>query len=124
MALSWHSQVAGKVRTQPLRSHPFVRFPLNFQGPCWSYPSLIRSCRAQSRSGPGARPINRPPSLASREGVEHQVTVLDDGFEYQGQRYASLSHVARVISGTPWNGFLFFGLQRRTQSSQPGEART
>jgi hypothetical protein len=41
-------------------------------------------------------------------GVEHQVTVLDDGFEYQGERHRSLSAVARRITGTPWNGFLFF----------------
>jgi hypothetical protein len=40
--------------------------------------------------------------------TEHRVTVLDDGFEYQGERYRSLSKIARVITGTPWNGFLFF----------------
>jgi hypothetical protein len=50
-------------------------------------------------------------------GVDHQVTVLDGGFEYQGERYASLSRVARVIAGTPWNGFLFFGLERRTEKA-------
>jgi len=48
-------------------------------------------------------------------GVEHQVTVLDDGFEFRGERYASLSKIAREISGTNWNGFLYFGLQRRTR---------
>lgn len=47
-------------------------------------------------------------------GVDHQVTVLEDGFEYRGERHASLSRVARTIAGTPWNGFLFFGLKRRT----------
>ncbi len=47
-------------------------------------------------------------------GVDHQVTVLEDGFEHQGERYATLSRVARAITGTPWNGFLFFGLKRRT----------
>jgi hypothetical protein len=57
------------------------------------------------------------------KGSEHQVTVLAEGFEYQGQRHASLSQIARLITGTPWNGFLFFGLQRRTRASQPGEAR-
>lgn len=36
-------------------------------------------------------------------GIEHRVTVLDDGFEYQGQRYQSLSRLARVITETPWN---------------------
>ena len=76
-----------------------------------------------------ARPRDsRLPAIGSivarvHQGVEHQVTVLADGFEYQGQRHASLSQIARLISGTPWNGFLFFGLQRRTRSIQPAEVR-
>ena len=37
------------------------------------------------------------------------VKVLDDGFEYDNRRFASLSAVAREITGTRWNGFLFFG---------------
>jgi hypothetical protein len=45
------------------------------------------------------------------QGVEHSVTVLDDGFEYQGARYRSLSAVARAIAGTRWNGPLFFALR-------------
>ena len=38
-----------------------------------------------------------------------------EGFEYRGERHASLSKIAREISGTNWNGFLYFGLQRRTR---------
>jgi hypothetical protein len=45
-------------------------------------------------------------------GVEHKVTVLADGFEWEGRRYRSLSAVARAISGTRWNGWAFFGLKR------------
>lgn len=48
-------------------------------------------------------------------GVEHEVIVLDDGFEYQGERFASLSQVARKISGTRWNGYGFFGLLAKPQ---------
>ncbi len=51
------------------------------------------------------------------DGVEHKVTVLEDGFEYRGSRYPTLSAIARVISGTNWNGFLFFRLQRRSRTS-------
>ena len=43
-------------------------------------------------------------------GVEHTVTVLADGYEWQGRPYRSLSAVARAITGTRWNGPLFFGL--------------
>ncbi len=46
-------------------------------------------------------------------GVEHEVTVLADGFEYRGERYRSLSKIAREITGTPWNGFLFWNLAER-----------
>lgn len=41
-------------------------------------------------------------------GVEHSVTILDGGFEYQGETYRSLSKIARLVTGTPWNGYLFF----------------
>lgn len=40
------------------------------------------------------------------------VHVLDDGFEYDGRRFTSLSAVAKDITGTKWNGFLFFGLSK------------
>jgi hypothetical protein len=39
-----------------------------------------------------------------------QVKVLDDGFEYEGERYSSLSAVAKAVTGSHCNGFLFFRL--------------
>jgi hypothetical protein len=44
-------------------------------------------------------------------GVEHKVTVLADGIEWERRRYKSLSAVARAITGTRWNGPVFFGLR-------------
>jgi hypothetical protein len=44
------------------------------------------------------------------QGVEHHVTVRDDGFEYQG---SPLSAIARRITGTRWNGWVFFGLKNQ-----------
>ncbi len=38
------------------------------------------------------------------------VKVLDDGFEFEGQRYRSLTAVAKKVTGTNWNGMHFFGL--------------
>jgi hypothetical protein len=51
-----------------------------------------------------------PGSILTRihGGEEHLVTVLTDGFEYRGTRYASLSQIASLVTGTPWNGFRFF----------------
>jgi hypothetical protein len=39
------------------------------------------------------------------------VTVLQDGYEYSGRPYKSLSAAARAITGTRWNGWVFFGLK-------------
>ena len=56
-----------------------------------------------------------PGTVLTREyrGENHQVTVLEKGFEYGGKGYRSLSGVARAITGTQWNGYLFFGLKKR-----------
>ena len=49
--------------------------------------------------------------LREWHGVSHRVTVLDEEVVYRGQRYNSLSEVARTITGTRWSGPLFFGLK-------------
>jgi hypothetical protein len=49
-------------------------------------------------------------------GVTHQVQATDQGFEYRGERYASLSEVARRITGTRWSGPLFFDLKRTAKT--------
>lgn len=49
--------------------------------------------------------------LREWQGIEHTVTVLDSGFEWEGRPYGSLSSVARAITGTRWNGPMFFGLR-------------
>jgi hypothetical protein len=41
-----------------------------------------------------------------------EVRVLETGFEYNGAVYPSLSAIARQVTGTRWNGFLFFGIQK------------
>jgi hypothetical protein len=41
-----------------------------------------------------------------------RVTVLDDGFEFDGRTYRSLSAIASEVTGSRWNGFLFFGLAK------------
>jgi hypothetical protein len=58
------------------------------------------------------RPVVGARLVRQWQGTEHQVTVLVDGFEWEGRRYKSLSSVARAISGTRWNGWTFFGLKR------------
>jgi hypothetical protein len=43
------------------------------------------------------------------------VTVLDDGFEWDGRKFKSLSAVAKAVTGAHWNGFLFFGIDRKSK---------
>lgn len=50
------------------------------------------------------------------QGVEHVVTVMSDGFEWEGRPYKSLSAIARAITGTRWNGWVFFGLKNRRRT--------
>jgi hypothetical protein len=57
------------------------------------------------------RPIAGTRLIREWKGVEHCVTVRHDGFEYQGRPYRSLSAIARHITGTRWNGLVFFGLK-------------
>ena len=47
------------------------------------------------------------------------VKVVDDGFEYGDRRYNSLSAIAQEITGTKWNGFLFFGLTKENAQWPP-----
>jgi hypothetical protein len=58
------------------------------------------------------RPSFKPGTRLVREwhGVTHTVVILADGVEWCGQRYRSLSVVAREITGAHWSGPRFFGL--------------
>ncbi|MEO5347934.1 MAG: DUF2924 domain-containing protein [Magnetococcus sp. YQC-9] len=40
---------------------------------------------------------------------------MSDGFEYQGRKFGSLSAVANFITGTKWNGFVFFGIKKQEE---------
>ena len=40
------------------------------------------------------------------------VKVLADGFEFRDRRYKSLSAIALDLTGTKWNGFVFFGVAK------------
>jgi Protein of unknown function (DUF2924) len=57
----------------------------------------------------------KPGALLIREwqGRLERVTVVDEGFAWNGATYASLSAAAFAITGTKWNGRRFFGVQRR-----------
>jgi hypothetical protein len=58
-------------------------------------------------------------------GIRHTVTIVPDGFIWQEKTYPSLSAIARIITGTNWNGPRFFGLRedkRRKDSKLEDQA--
>jgi Protein of unknown function (DUF2924) len=55
-------------------------------------------------------------------GCTHTVLVREDGFEYEGQSYRSLTVIAERITGAHWSGPRFFGLTQRAPASLPAEA--
>src|ERR1700730_16375069 len=67
---------------------------------------------AERKARPVQRPISGTKLIREWQGVEHCVTVRADDFEYLGRPYKSLSSVAHEITGTKWNGLVFFGLKR------------
>jgi hypothetical protein len=67
--------------------------------------------RKKSRVRADYRPIAGTRLIREWQGVEQVVTVTAGGFEWQGRPYQSLSAIARAITGTRWNGWVFFGLR-------------
>ena len=92
-----------------------------------------RRRRTQERRQPKAPPPVPPVPISRRlkqgtllarefDGQMHTVTVGLDGFAWNGITYASLSEIARLITGTRWNGPRFFGLRDTRKGSNEARA--
>ena len=83
----------------------------------------LEHANADPQSRGAAKPVQpislRPGTRLVREwrGVTHLVLIHADGIEWRGQRYSSLSVVARKITGARWSGPRFFGLRQRPLDS-------
>jgi hypothetical protein len=79
---------------------------------------------ARAREPRTPTPRIKPGSTLLREwhGRTYTVLALDEGFEMAGQRFASLSEIARHITGAHWSGPRFFGIRRTagTVGANPG----
>lgn len=99
-----------------LRSRDLVRRILAFELQADAYggidPEVKRRIRRTSlkvaRRKPGLQPGTR--LVRDWRGSRHEIDVVDGGFAHEGTTYASLSEVARAITGTRWSGPRFFGL--------------
>jgi hypothetical protein len=67
-------------------------------------------------------PTLKPGTVLLRKwhGTEHRIIVREDGIEFQGTLYNSLSRVAHRITGSKWSGRLFFGLKAKPQQHADG----
>jgi hypothetical protein len=90
-----------------------------------------RSNRRGGRPGHRRREIRLPgPGATIRrtyKGCEIAVRILDDGFEFDGHHYRSLTAIAKLVTGAHWNGLLFFGLikqQRKDLHDQASSTTT
>ena len=84
--------------------------------------TILRLAATRDTVGPSSLPLPRKLTPGTRlvrdwHGVGHTVTVLDDGFEYEGRHWKSLTAIAKAITGGHWNGPLFFGLTQRKKQT-------
>ena len=103
-------------------SQPFLRRFLAFEVQARERGGLPKGFVGKLTTAARVDPPPVSPALRSggrliREwnGVTHVVDVVDGGFHWKGQRYASLSPIARAITGARWSGPRFFGLKRTTR---------
>ena len=76
---------------------------------------LADKFKADNRFTPAPAVSLKPGSSLVREwgGKRHEVAGTGDGYRYDGRAYGSLSKIAMVITGTKWNGPVFFGVKPR-----------
>lgn len=118
---AWH-EVFGTPVPKRL-SRPFLRRFLAFEVQARESIGLpkgfVTKLARAARDGPSpASPMLKPDGRLIREwnGVTHVVDVVEGGFLWNGQRYASLSPIARAITGARWSGPRFFGFKRLASS--------
>jgi hypothetical protein len=76
-----------------------------------SAPERSIALRVAKADGCDRLPIPGTVLTRTYRGQHVAVTVLSDGFQYEGQTYKSLSAIAKAVTGSHWNGYLFFGLK-------------
>lgn len=98
-----------------LRSADLLRRNIAWRIQAAAYGGLDPDTRRRLRAvgGGGTGDGLEPGTKLMREwkGMGHEVQVLEQGYAYAGARYASLSEIARTITGSRWNGPRFFGLR-------------
>jgi hypothetical protein len=125
LGVAWKVQAQAYGGLKPVTKRQLESLAGSFTGPVDGIEDADSSdvCRPQGADAPGIRDdITRdrvvhlkPGTKLLREwrGETHTVVVLEEGFEWQGSRWRSLSVIARTISGSHRSGPRFFGLYDR-----------
>jgi hypothetical protein len=89
---------------------------------CRKLRTIAKTLRATGRVGSTPSLSLKPGTRLVREwhGRAHTVTVTEDGFEYAGTGYPSLTKIAKKITGAHWSGPRFFGLLSAERPSTGG----
>jgi len=124
----WSDRLGGD--PPPLRSREIFRRMLAYGLQATALGDLSAACQRKlaamevKRTNPARKRPSAPLKLGHgamliREwkGVRHEVRVMPDGFHHDGAVYGSLSEVARHITGSRWNGRLFFGLRTSAKAA-------
>jgi hypothetical protein len=87
--------------------------------------TMAKALRTTGRVGPTPSLSLKPGARLVREwcGRTHTVTVTEDGFEYGGTNYPSLTKIAKTITGAQWSGPRFFGLLAAATARPSHEGR-
>ena len=87
--------------------------------------TIAKALQRTGRVGPTPSLSLKPGARLVREwhGRTHTVTVTEDGFEYAGTSYPSLTKIAKKITGAHWSGPRFFGLPAAGTERPNNEAR-
>ena len=114
----WRKGLLLQLLSYKLQEQAFTRLGANA---CRQLRQLARDvAKGSDIAAPSARRLKLGTRLArSWKGQVHVVHVSEEGFDYKGAAYTSLSEVARLITGTRWSGPLFFGLKPSQAGLQP-----
>ena len=78
--------------------------------------AAAKGTKTKRRVAPAKIPVAGTRLVREWKGERYEVVILENGFEFAGRKWNSLTAIAREITGTHWNGPVFFGLRREREN--------
>jgi hypothetical protein len=108
---------AGAAKTEPTATRAAKAESNAKQTSSKAAPAKATRTRSGKQRDPRLPPVGHVIEK-EHEGKTIKIEVLDDGFRYKGENYRSLSAIAKEVTGTVWNGFLWAGLMPATSKKK------